>query len=85
MRKYTEIWNQLKRDGTVSYTVTKAGHRRIWNGIKKEKTIENVARRSVGLSHWRKLNIVIEELSATHQKVTLSFYTLKWPDDPADI
>lgn len=85
MRKYAELWNQLKQDKIVSYTVTKAGHRRIWNGIKLEKTTENVARKSVGLSGWPKLVIKNEELSATHIKVTLTFYDLMYPTDTSKL
>jgi hypothetical protein len=81
MRKYAALWNQLKTDRIVSYTVTKAGHRRIWNGIKLEKTLENTARKAVGLSGWSKLVIHTEELNATHVKVTLTFYDLMCPSD----
>jgi hypothetical protein len=74
MRKYAEVWNTLKTTGTVEFTVTVGGFRRIWNGIKLEKTIENTARRDVGLSMYPKLDLIKTPLSATHIKVTLRFH-----------
>lgn len=76
MRKYASLWAELKDCETVSFTVSTAGFRRIWNGIKLEKTIENTARRDVGLSTWPKLVVHKQLLDAKHIKVTLTFYEL---------
>jgi hypothetical protein len=72
-RRYVTIWNRIKAEGKAEITVSKAAARTVENGVKEAKTIENVARRKMGMIGWSKLVISREVLSDTHVKITFSF------------
>ncbi len=77
-RRYVPIWNRIKAEGKVEITVSKDAARTVENGVKEAKTIENVARRKMGMIGWSKLVVKRETISDNYIKIT---FTLLYSTD----
>lgn len=72
MGQYTSTWNEIKRTGKASVTVSKEHARTMIAGVVETKCDENAVRKMAGLVRYSKLVIKKKNISATHVRVDFS-------------